>query len=61
MRPETCEEMERHLRACSHCTSACDSLRKTLALCKTIPTPIVPKHVQDSIREALSRAIADAS
>lgn len=59
LRPEICAEMERHIKACPRCTSACDSLRKTLALCKATPAPIVPKHIQDSVRAALDKILAN--
>jgi RNA polymerase sigma-70 factor, ECF subfamily len=61
LRPETCEEMERHLKTCPHCTSACDSLKKTLALCRTTPTTVVPKDVQESVRAALAKVLAGSS
>ena len=58
LRPETCEEMERHLKTCPHCTSACDSLKKTLALCRTTPAAVVPNDVQASVRAALAKVLA---
>jgi RNA polymerase sigma-70 factor, ECF subfamily len=61
LRPETCEEMERHLETCPRCTSACDSLKRTLSLCKLTPTAVVPKEVQASVRAALSKVLSSAS
>ncbi|MGC4116408.1 MAG: sigma-70 family RNA polymerase sigma factor [Myxococcales bacterium] len=61
LKPETCQEMEKHLATCPHCTSRCDSLKKTLAMCRTIPTPTVPKEIQDSVRVALEKLVASAS
>jgi RNA polymerase sigma-70 factor (ECF subfamily) len=49
---ELCAEMERHLRACDRCRGACDSLTRTLALCRTTG-PAVPSSVQASVRVAL--------
>lgn len=50
---ELCAEMERHVEGCPRCRGACDSLRQTLALCKTTPTAEVPPALQASIRAAL--------
>jgi RNA polymerase sigma-70 factor (ECF subfamily) len=40
--PEVCAEMEVHVAGCPHCSGVCDSLKRTLALCKSLPTPTVP-------------------
>ena len=50
---DLCAEMEQHLEGCPRCTAACDSLRKTLALCKASPVPKVPAPVQQSVRKAI--------
>ncbi len=50
---DVCAEMERHLAGCERCRGACDSLRRTLVLCKTHPTPHVPTNIQDSVRVAM--------
>jgi RNA polymerase sigma-70 factor (ECF subfamily) len=52
-----CEEMERHLSRCPGCRSRCDSLQRTLALCKAAPLPEVPKAVQADVRRALRQFI----
>ncbi|MCK6548867.1 sigma-70 family RNA polymerase sigma factor [Myxococcota bacterium] len=44
--PDVCADMERHLAACPRCTVACDSLKRTLALCKVAPTPSVPADIK---------------
>ncbi len=49
---DTCARMERHLAECPRCSSACSSLRETLALCRT-SGPRVPPHVQQAVRDAL--------
>lgn len=52
--PETCRDMERHLESCPHCQQACDSLRRTLALCRaSAANAVVPPAVQHSVRKAL--------
>jgi RNA polymerase sigma-70 factor (ECF subfamily) len=57
---EVCGEMERHLAACSRCRSACDSLKRTLALCRAAgPAAPVPPSVQASVRVALRDFLAE--
>jgi RNA polymerase sigma-70 factor (ECF subfamily) len=56
--PEVCAEMERHVAGCPHCRGLCDSLKRTLAVCKALPSVAVPKDVQDSLRKAVSAALA---
>lgn len=51
--PDVCAEMERHLQGCERCRGTCDSLKRTLAVCRTAPSPRVPPAVQDSVRVAL--------
>jgi RNA polymerase sigma-70 factor (ECF subfamily) len=58
--PEVCAEMEAHVAGCPHCASLCDSLRRTLAVCKALPTPEVPAHVQESLRQAIAAAVAES-
>jgi RNA polymerase sigma-70 factor, ECF subfamily len=55
--PAVCAEMEEHVAGCPHCKDLCDSLRRTLALCKALPTPEVPAHVQESLRKAIADAL----
>ncbi len=52
---DACADMEKHLRACGHCRSRCDSLQRTLAMCRSAPLPEVPESVQVSVRQALRR------
>jgi RNA polymerase sigma-70 factor, ECF subfamily len=52
---DVCADMERHLAACPRCRARCDSLQKTLVLCKSSPAPAVPTPVQQSVRAALKR------
>lgn len=57
--PEVCGEMERHLAGCSRCRGACDSLKRTLALCHAAgPAAPVPPSVQASVRVALRDFLA---
>ena len=57
--PDVCAEMEEHVAGCPHCRGICDSLKRTLALCKSLPTPTVPQHVQESLRKAVASALAE--
>lgn len=51
---EVCLEMERHLEHCARCRDACDSLKRTLALChSTASATEVPAPVQTAVRRAL--------
>jgi RNA polymerase sigma-70 factor (ECF subfamily) len=51
--PSVCATMEAHLAQCSHCRNACESLKRTLALCRQLPTPDVPAPIAASIRAAI--------
>jgi RNA polymerase sigma-70 factor (ECF subfamily) len=55
--PDLCAEMERHVDGCPHCKELCDSLKRTLALCKSAPSPLVPRQVQESLRKAVQAAL----
>lgn len=52
-----CASMESHLSRCPACQSRCDSLQRTLALCKAAPLPEVPAPVQADVRRALRKFI----
>jgi RNA polymerase sigma-70 factor (ECF subfamily) len=56
--PELCAEMERHVAACGRCHDACESLKRTLALCRTARAPEVPVAVQEAVRGAVRRLVA---
>ena len=43
---------------CGRCRGACESLKHTLALCHSAPTPQVPESVQQSVRDSLRRLLA---
>lgn len=50
-----CAEMERHVAGCPRCRAQCDSLRRTLVLCRASATGAqpVPADVQEQVRQAL--------
>jgi RNA polymerase sigma-70 factor, ECF subfamily len=57
---ERCAEMERHLEACRRCRGTCDSLKRTLALCRMVgPSAPVPLSVQASVKTALRTFLAE--
>jgi RNA polymerase sigma-70 factor (ECF subfamily) len=59
MSPEICAEMERHIDACPRCKGACDSLKRTLSLCRASPFGTeVPATVQASVKIALRNFLA---
>ena len=51
---DLCAEMERHLEGCARCRGTCDTLKQTLALCRSAGGSVtVPAAVQASVRTAL--------
>ncbi len=52
-----CADMEQHLSRCTACQTRCDSLQRTLALCRAAPLPEVPKAVQSDVRRALKKFV----
>ena len=48
---EQCAEMERHVEGCRACHAACESLRRTLALCRSVDAPVVPEPIRARLRE----------
>lgn len=53
----TCEKIEQHLAGCPRCTGACDVLKRTVSLCKSIPGDAVPASVRTAVRSAIRDAI----
>lgn len=49
----TCVRIEKHLATCPQCTAACDALKRTLSLCKSIPGDVVPAPVRAAVRGAI--------
>jgi RNA polymerase sigma-70 factor (ECF subfamily) len=51
---DRCAEMERHLEGCARCRGTCESLKRTLAVCRTLGASVpVPPAVQTSVKTAL--------
>jgi RNA polymerase sigma-70 factor (ECF subfamily) len=58
--PEVCVEMERHLATCSRCRGTCESLKRSLAVCRAAgPAAPVPRSVQASVKVALRDFLAE--
>jgi len=53
----TCTRIEEHLSRCRNCAGACDSLKRTVSLCRQIPGGQVPGPVRSAIRSALLPAV----
>ncbi len=51
--PSVCATMEAHLAQCHHCHDACESLKRTLAICRQLPTPEVPTSLAASVKAAI--------
>jgi RNA polymerase sigma-70 factor (ECF subfamily) len=51
----SCAEMERHLEGCEPCRAQCDSLQRTLLLCRRSGSGRVPADIQKSVRAAVQR------
>lgn len=54
----TCVRLEAHLSGCPRCAEACESLKRTVSLCRRIPGDEVPAPVRAAVRQALTRALS---
>ncbi|MCA9644964.1 MAG: sigma-70 family RNA polymerase sigma factor [Myxococcales bacterium] len=58
---DTCKRMEEHLEGCERCRTTCNSLKQSLAMCRTAaPNVPLPEAVQRSVRVALQEALTAA-
>lgn len=48
-----CARIEAHLEKCPRCTAACESLKRTVSMCRAIPGGEVPAPVRAAVRQAL--------
>jgi RNA polymerase sigma-70 factor (ECF subfamily) len=53
-----CAHIEAHLQGCPRCNAACESLKRTVSMCRSIPGGEVPAPVRTAVRRALLRAEA---
>jgi RNA polymerase sigma-70 factor (ECF subfamily) len=51
--PTVCARMETHLARCGRCRGTCETLKRTLAVCRQLPAPEVPASIAASIRAAI--------
>jgi RNA polymerase sigma-70 factor (ECF subfamily) len=57
---DLCAQMERHLEGCGRCRGTCETLKRTLALCRTNGDSVaVPAAVQASVKTALRGFLAE--
>ena len=56
--PSVCATMEAHLAQCNDCRHACESLKRTLGMCRQLPTPDVPASLASSIKAAIRAVLA---
>ncbi len=54
-----CAQIEAHLERCPRCSAACESLKRTVSLCRAIPGGEVPAPVRAAVRHALRLTPAD--
>lgn len=54
----TCIKIEQHLATCPRCAGACDALKRTVSMCRSIPGDAVPAPVRTAVRRAIVDAIA---
>ncbi len=54
----TCMRIEEHLSRCPRCTRSCESLKRTVSLCRRIPGDEVPGPVRAAVRQALHSAMS---
>jgi RNA polymerase sigma-70 factor, ECF subfamily len=57
--PEQCARMERHLLDCGPCRGACESLKRTLELCKAAPEAELPPGQAEAVRTAVRQFLAE--
>lgn len=51
-----CRAIEAHIAACEPCVEFLNSLKKTVALCRTAETPPEPPPLSEEVRERLLEA-----
>jgi RNA polymerase sigma-70 factor (ECF subfamily) len=57
--PAVCATMEAHLAGCGRCRGTCESLKRTLAVCRELPTPEVPASIAASIKTAIRAVLGE--
>lgn len=58
--PNACQRLEAHVEICPHCRARCDGLRTVLSTCaRADPAASLPPDLEQAVRAAIRRAIAD--
>src|SRR5678816_2665821 len=52
-----CARLEAHLEVCARCGPACEELKRSVSLCRTLPGGGVPAEVRAQVRDALRAAV----
>lgn len=59
--PETCEELEEHLRGCPECIEFVHSLRRSVQLCRRFgncrPLPAIDSEAMTTLQEAYGKML----
>jgi RNA polymerase sigma-70 factor, ECF subfamily len=53
----TCARLEQHLERCPRCGPACEELKRSVSLCRSLPGGGVPMEVRLKVRTALRAAV----
>lgn len=56
---DLCVQMEAHLAQCTNCLAACDSLRRSVALCRAAAPDPVPDAVAHAVRTSVRTALEE--
>lgn len=54
----TCENIEAHMAKCARCAGACDALKRTVSMCRSLPNGAVPAPIRAALREAIAAVLA---
>jgi RNA polymerase sigma-70 factor (ECF subfamily) len=57
----TCARIEAHMARCPRCVAACETLKKTVSLCRRMPGTEVPPSVQSAVRQAVLAGLGSPS
>ncbi|MGZ6070117.1 MAG: RNA polymerase sigma factor [Myxococcaceae bacterium] len=52
-----CARIEEHLARCARCGPACEELKRSVSMCRSLPGGGVPAEVQSQVRNALRAAV----
>jgi RNA polymerase sigma-70 factor (ECF subfamily) len=52
-----CARLEQHLERCPRCGPACDALKRSVSLCRSLPGGAVPDEVRSQVRSSLRSVV----